>query len=97
MATVLNARPDALVFLGMKCSSFSAVNRGTSGRSIICGLGNLSYRSVQEANLMLCRTLDSKVILLELIREGAWEYETSCFHVILLVKVFSVFSVCIYI
>ncbi|CAE7450704.1 unnamed protein product [Symbiodinium pilosum] len=68
MATMLNGRPDALVFLGMKCSSFSAVNRGTSGRSIICGLGNMAYKSVQEANLMLSRTLDSKVTFLGLVR-----------------------------
>ena len=55
IATILNAQPDSLVLLAMKCSSFCAVNRGTSGRSVICGLGNVAYKSVKEANFMMSR------------------------------------------
>ena len=55
--TLLNAGPDGLVVLALKCSSFSSVNRGTSGRSPICGLGNVAYKSVKEGNLMMSRHL----------------------------------------
>ena len=56
--TILNATDGGMVLLAMKCSSFSGVNRGTSGRSPICGLGNCEYRSVREANLMMSRLLE---------------------------------------
>ena len=54
---LINAKEDALVMIAMKCSSFCSVNVGTSGRSAICGLGNVLYRSVREANLMMSRLL----------------------------------------
>ena len=47
-----------MVLLAMKCSSFCGVNRGTSGRSPICGLGNYEFRSVREANVMMSRLLE---------------------------------------
>ena len=61
LATVLNARPGCLVWLGQKCSSFCGVNRGTSGRSIVCGLGNLMHGSVKDANMMMARPLDLQI------------------------------------
>ena len=60
-ATVLNAAPGCIIWLGQKCSSFCGVNRGTSGRSIICGMGNMSHGSVRDANLMMARPLDLRL------------------------------------
>lgn len=40
---------------GLKCSSWCRINVGTSGRSACCGIGNLSYSSVREANCMASR------------------------------------------
>lgn len=46
---------DLLVLLGMKCSSWSRVNIGTSLRSICCPAGDLSKLSVTMANCMAAR------------------------------------------
>ena len=62
LATMMNAKPgDATVLLAMVCSSFSAANRGTSQRSIVCPLGDITKRSVQIGNMMLCRIAGPKI------------------------------------
>ena len=59
LLSIMNAGKDCIIWIGQKCSSFCGVNRGTSGRSCICGLGNTMFKSVQEANLMMSRSLDT--------------------------------------
>ena len=62
IATVL--RGDSingwLCHFGLKCSSFTCVNVGTSGRSACTPWGNLMYKSVQEANQLASRILDQQ-------------------------------------
>ena len=58
IALVLKGRTDeVLVLLGMKCSSFSIVNLGTSQRAICCPWGDWTKPSVKAANLMASRKL----------------------------------------
>ena len=47
---------------GLKCSSWCRINVGTSGRSACCGIGNLSYNSVREANCMASRNFAYNLI-----------------------------------
>ena len=57
LLTMTNAKPgDATVLLAMVCGTFCAANKGTSKRSIILPLGDVTKLSVQKANKMLCRT-----------------------------------------
>lgn len=51
-----------LCHFGLKCSSFTCVNTGTSARSACTPLGNMAYKSVREANMLASRILDSKTI-----------------------------------
>lgn len=41
-----------LAHFGLKCSSWVAVNMGTSGRSICCSIGNTDFKSVRDANCL---------------------------------------------
>lgn len=41
-----------LAHFGLKCSSWTMVNSGTSGRSVCCSIGNCEYHSVREGNLL---------------------------------------------
>lgn len=45
---------------GLKCSSWTTMNCGTSGRSPCTALGNLLYKSVREGNLLASRHFGSK-------------------------------------
>ncbi len=55
---LLKARPaEFLSTFALKCSSWSAVNAGTSGRSACSSLG-VDHESVKEANCMGVRNLD---------------------------------------
>lgn len=51
----MNLKEGALLVAGILCSTWSVVNRGTSGRTESNPLGRTWYRSVQEGNLMVCR------------------------------------------
>lgn len=51
----MNIAPGGLAFIGIVCSSWIAINRGTSGRSQADPLGRVQYPSVARANLMLSR------------------------------------------
>ena len=53
---ILKLVPNALVHFGIKCSSFCAVNKGTSGRAPCASSGYLKHASVAMANLMLERS-----------------------------------------
>ena len=44
---------------GLKCSSWTTMNAGTSGRTACTPLGNLFYRSVQEGNCLASRIFGS--------------------------------------
>lgn len=52
---VMNLKLGGLLSAGIKCSSWSIVNRGTSKRTKQRPLGCRLYRSVREANLMVSR------------------------------------------
>ena len=41
-----------LAHFGLKCSSWTVVNAGTSGRSPCSALGNTDYQSVREGNCL---------------------------------------------
>lgn len=60
VATVLQADyiNGFVSHFGLKCSSFTAVNSGTSSRSPCCAFGNDEYQSVRDANQLASRNLD---------------------------------------
>lgn len=66
----MNIAPGGLAFIGVVCSSWVALNRGTSGRSRDNPCGREQFPSVQKANLMLSRV----VLLLTVImhHRGHW-------------------------
>ena len=51
-----------LCHFGLKCSSFTCVNVGTSGRSACTPWGILEYQSVQNGNMLASRILDQQKI-----------------------------------
>ena len=51
---------DLLTWFGIKCSSWVAVNVGTSWRSACASTGDVLKTSVRESNCMLERTRFSK-------------------------------------
>ncbi|CAK9023990.1 unnamed protein product, partial [Durusdinium trenchii] len=54
---LLKCKPnDFLAWVGIKCSSWTSMNKGTSARSACSSTGNCSMPSVLEANRMLERT-----------------------------------------
>jgi hypothetical protein len=58
MAAILNATPgDFCVLIALVCSSWTAVNAGTSKRSVTNARGDESVQSVRRGNCMLARTL----------------------------------------
>ena len=59
IATILLGDQAAgwLCHFGLKCSSFTPVNAGTSGRSPCCAIGNIHYKSVLEGNCLASRKL----------------------------------------
>lgn len=55
---ILHGDPTGfLVHFGIKCSTWTPVNAGTSGRSACSSIGNTSFDSVLEGNLMASRIL----------------------------------------
>ena len=46
-----------MAHFGLKCSSFSTVNIGTSGRMPCTPYGNLDYQSVRDGNTLASRLL----------------------------------------
>lgn len=72
IALVLKGRTDELlVLLGMKCSSFSIVNLGTSRRAVCCPWGDWTKPSVRFANAMASRKLFAHFFELQL-----WYYRS---------------------
>ena len=58
LVTILNIRMDnCLVLIGLLCSSFVAINRGTNKRYPFSPLGDERFRGVQTGNLLVTRTL----------------------------------------
>lgn len=58
IATILNCKPGSfVVLLGVVCSSWTAVNRGTSRRHVTHPLGTQEYTYVSQANVMVSRFL----------------------------------------
>ena len=57
VGTILNGKwGDLLCVLGVVCSTWVAVNKGTSRRSEVLPMGDPSRPSVRESNLMVSRT-----------------------------------------
>lgn len=55
---VLQGRAQELIaFLAPVCSSYSAVNLGTSMRSLLTPLGQICNTSVRRGNKMIARTV----------------------------------------
>lgn len=60
---IMKGRSDHFIaWFALKCSSWGAINRGTSGRSAAASTGRGYYRSVEEANKMLERLGSCKSI-----------------------------------
>lgn len=58
IATMLRARAgECVILLGMKCSSWTVVNQGTSRRAPCCPSGDTTKASVKMANCMAARKL----------------------------------------
>ena len=58
IATMLRARAgECVILLGMKCSSWTVVNQGTSKRAPCCPAGDTTKVSVRMANCMAARKL----------------------------------------
>lgn len=56
---ILCATPEDFgAWIGIKCSSFSKMNRGTSMRSAFASMGHWLYHSVEMANAMCERSLN---------------------------------------
>ena len=56
IAVIKGVTDDLLTWLGVKCSSSTQVNVGTSRRSYLLPLGDLSKRSVRESNVLVSRS-----------------------------------------
>lgn len=54
---VLKLRRVGLCFMAPVCSRWCWLSRHTSGRTIVCPLGNPMVQSVEEGNLMVSRTI----------------------------------------
>lgn len=58
IASILRARAgESVILLGMKCSSWTVVNQGTSKRAPCCPAGDTTKISVRMANCMAARKL----------------------------------------
>lgn len=58
LITILNCRMDeCLVLIGLLCSSFVAINRGTNKRYPFSPLGDESYEGVRTGNMLTTRNL----------------------------------------
>lgn len=58
LVTILNIRMDnCLVLIGLLCSSFVAINRGTNKRFPFDPLGDQRFEGVRTGNLLTTRTL----------------------------------------
>ena len=56
IASILLCKEDKfLVHFGLKCSTWTAVNQGTSSRCCCAATGNTEYESVRQGNLMGAR------------------------------------------
>ena len=57
IATILrgNVKDGWVCHFGLKCSSWTQINSGTSNRSPCCAIGNLAFTSVLEANMLASR------------------------------------------
>ena len=63
---ILHGRAQELIaFLAPVCSSYSAVNLGTSKRSLLTPLGQLCNTSVRRGNKMVSRTVFENVYMLK--------------------------------
>jgi hypothetical protein len=51
-----------LAHFGLKCSSWTSVNAGTSSRSPCCAIGNTAYLSVRDGNCLGSRILANKLV-----------------------------------
>ena len=60
LAAMLRGNMDEgwLTHFGLKCSSNTAVNAGTSSRSKCSSIGNLDYQSVRDSNCLGSRTFE---------------------------------------
>ena len=59
-----------LAHFGLKCSSWTAVNSGTSSRSACSAIGNTDYKSVRDANSLGSRNFvgfDSYFVLMDVL------------------------------
>ena len=71
IATILRAREgECVILLGMKCSSWTVVNQGTSRRAPCCPGGDTTKISVRMANCMAARKLG--LINLGLCYQSSW-------------------------
>ena len=53
---MLQAKEDDIIaWFGVTCSSSTTINMGTSRRSFLCPLGDVSKRSVRESNCLVSR------------------------------------------
>ncbi len=58
IAAILKSRAGGcVILLGMKCSSWTVVNMGTSKRCPCCPAGDQTKLSVKQANTMAARTI----------------------------------------
>ena len=65
IATMLRARAgECVILLGMKCSSWTVVNQGTSKRAPCCPAGDTTKVSVRMANCMAARKLGAVMVRL---------------------------------
>ena len=56
--SILHSRDDDLmVIAGVVCSTWVAINQGTSGRDFLCPMGRERYASVAASNQMVSRSL----------------------------------------
>ena len=73
MLFIMKGAPGFMAWFAIKCSSFVAVNAGTSARSACAAVGFLEHASVRLANCLLERTI--LLIMLVQACNGVWALE----------------------
>ena len=77
---ILKGKPGFMAWFAIKCSTFVAVNAGTSGRTACSPVGFLEHLSVQLSNCLLERTA---IYFLVVFNKLVWQFDSVRFWIVL--------------
>ena len=78
IATILASDVGCLFTLGICCSSFVAINAGTSGRDYLTPMGRTQYPSVAKSNQMVSRRFAQIIIRAPFLQYLRWLLDGQC-------------------